>query len=104
MKFLAAALIATICPTIVQATPSVDSAYKVCAVFDRTGLTSEPCSVSGWNNSVRVTIDMSAGEARKLCTEIGNFARKEGWKFESGWKLEFYSPYSNGKTIAYCSL
>lgn len=82
---------------------SVTSAYKVCSTFDGTGITSEPCNVSGWDASVKVRINMIPSEARTLCGQVVRKARNMGWGFNSGWKLKIYSPYSGDNTIAYCN-
>ena len=82
---------------------SVDSAYKVCYLFDGTDLMSEPCDVSGWGSSVNVRMDISAPEARKLCRQVVGLTREQGWKFDPGWTLKIYSPYSGDRTIAYCN-
>jgi hypothetical protein len=83
---------------------SVTSAYKVCSTFDGTGITSETCKVSGWDQSVNVRINMVPSEARSLCGQVARKARDLGWDFQSGWKLKIYSPYSGDNTIAFCNL
>lgn len=83
---------------------SVNSAYRICALMDASGLGSQPCDVSGWGSSVDLYLDMDAGEARKLCPQIAGLARDKGWRFQDGWTLKIYSPYSGDNTIAYCRL
>ena len=82
---------------------TVDNAYKFCSALDATGLLSKPCNVSGRNQSIDVTMDASSSEARKMCSGIVAQASQVGARFDRGWKVRIYSPYSNGNTIAQCS-
>ena len=82
---------------------TVDNAFKFCSALDATGLLSKPCDVSGWNQSIDVTMDTSSTEARKMCAGIVAQASQVGARFDRGWKVRIYSPYSNGNTIAQCS-
>ena len=100
----AVAMLVLFCATTARADDSVENAFRLCAIADQTGLTSEPCAVDGWNSSVEITLDMSAGEARKTCSALSDYIRDQGITFRKGWMLKLYSPYSNGKTIAYCEL
>ncbi len=102
--FLAAALVLCGSSAMAESGTSVESAFRLCALFDSTGLASAPCEVTGWGSTVDVKIDMSAAEARKLCVQIADLARSEGWTFDPGWTLQIFSPYSGENTIAYCSL
>jgi len=89
----------------VFAEDTIDKAMKLCAVFDGTGLLSEKCKVSGFNQSVDVSIDTSAKEAMKICNEIVSMLTKDKVYFDDGdWTIRFFSPFSNGKTIANCKL
>ncbi|MCK5284954.1 MAG: hypothetical protein KAJ86_05145 [Alphaproteobacteria bacterium] len=83
---------------------TVDNAYKFCYALDSTGLLSEPCKVSGWGRSIDVSIDTSSSEARKICSGIVAQASQLNIRFDDGWKIKIYSPYSNGNTIAQCNL
>lgn len=84
---------------------AVDNAFVLCRVIDGTGLSSSPCEVSGWSGTVTATIDMSSGEARKLCPQIANTMREKGLRFTGRqWTLQIKSPYSGGNTIAFCNL
>lgn len=83
---------------------SVENAYGLCQVFDKTGLVSEPCSVSGWNSSVDVRMDTNGGEARKVCSAVVQMVRKQGLRFDNRWKIRIYSPYSGDRPIAQCRL
>lgn len=103
-KSLTIALCFLSAPALADAKGSVESAYRVCALFDSTGLASAPCEVTGWGSSVEVKIDMTAAEARKLCPQVAGMARDKGWSFGKGWTLKIYSPFSGGDTIAYCDL
>ena len=49
---------------------TIDNAFKFCSVLDGTGLLSKPCKVSGWSQSIDVSIDTSSSEARRICTGI----------------------------------
>lgn len=83
---------------------SVDYAYALCRVIDGTGLTAAPCDVSGWNQSITTVIDMTSGEARKLCAQMSAYIKKEGIQFREGWTLQIKSPYSGDNSIAYCNV
>lgn len=52
------------------AADSVENAFRLCAVFDATGLPSEPCGVSGWHSAVDVRLDTNSAEARKICAGV----------------------------------
>lgn len=83
---------------------SVNHAYKLCEVFDNTGMLSEPCSVSGWNSSVDVKMDTSGSEARKICNGVAKVMRTQGVRFDKRWKIRIYSPFSGDSTLAQCNL
>ncbi|MQB20546.1 hypothetical protein DXT90_07855 [Agrobacterium tumefaciens] len=83
---------------------SVQNAYALCSVMDGTGLASSPCEVSGWGQSVTTTIDMTSGEARKLCAQIASEMKQRGVGFRQGWTLQIKSPYSGTNSIAFCNL
>lgn len=83
---------------------TVDNAYRLCSVFDGTGLLSKPCDVSGWNQAVDVSMDTSSSEARKICSSVADMMAQKNIRFDRGWKIRIYSPFSNGNTIATCSL
>lgn len=86
------------------ASQSVDNAYRLCAVLDKTRLLSEPCSVSGWKSSVDIKIDTTGVEALKICDGMVNMIRQQGIIFDSGWRIRIYSPYTGENTLAQCSL
>jgi YbbR domain-containing protein len=83
---------------------SVDSAYKLCFAFEKTGLASDKCTVSGWGQTVNVTLDMPASEARKFCQELEGIKQGLDLSFRQGWTLKIYSPFSGERSIAYCEL
>lgn len=83
---------------------TVDNAYHLCSVFDATGLLSQPCEVSGWNQAVDVSMDTNSTEARKICSGVSAMMAKEDILFGPDWKIRIYSPYSNENTIATCNL
>ena len=83
---------------------TVNNAFTLCKMLDSTNLLAEPCSVSGWGSSVDISVDMSGGEARKLCPQIKGMLNKNNIIFSPGWTLKISSPYSGDKTIATCSL
>ncbi|MCG8613583.1 MAG: hypothetical protein MI864_23980 [Pseudomonadales bacterium] len=83
---------------------TVDNAHRLCSVFDGTGLLSKPCDVSGWNQAVDVSMDTSSSEARKICSGVADMMAQKNIRFDRGWKIRIYSPFSNGNTIATCSL
>lgn len=99
------ALITTFaCNAALAKVDSVDSAFRLCAFFDNSGLTSEKCKVSGWDESVNVTMDMTSETARTSCKMLAASAKKNKILFTKGWTLKIYSPYSGEKTIAFCPL
>jgi hypothetical protein len=82
---------------------SVASAYKLCAMFDATGLGSRPCQVDGFD--VNVTVDMVSNQARIFCAQIDKVEDKANLVFNSPrWRMNIYSPYSGDSTIAFCPL
>jgi hypothetical protein len=83
---------------------TINNAYTLCQVFDDTGLLSDECSVSGWNQAVEVSIDTSSSEARKICQGVVSQLADQGVHFDPGWTVRIYSPFSNGNTIATCAL
>ncbi|UGX87125.1 hypothetical protein [Phyllobacterium meliloti] len=83
---------------------AVSDAYKVCESIDATGMSSQKCEVSGWNSSITAVIDMSSGEARKLCVQMAEMIKAKGAIFEGKWTLNIKSPYSGDNTIAFCKL
>lgn len=83
---------------------TVENAYALCRVIDGTGLSSSPCAVSGGQQAVTATADMTSGEARKLCAQVAGLIRDKKLRFDTGWKLQIKSPYSGSNTIAFCSL
>lgn len=83
---------------------AVDNAYRLCAMFDATGLTSEKCSVSGWHSTIDVSIDMRSAEARILCAKVADHASQSGMKFDGKWKIQIKSPFSGGRPVAFCLL
>lgn len=87
-----------------QTNTSVDNAFRLCGAFDQMGLLSDKCSVSGWSSAVDISVDTTAIEAHKICAISVNFAREHGINFDAGWQLRIYSPFSNGNTLAVCSL
>lgn len=91
-----------ISPAWADSESSVDSAYKVCAIFDGTGMLTEPCSVSGWHSSVDVKIDTNGSEARQICAGVVEVVRDQEIRFDTGWRLRIYSPFSGDSTIAQC--
>ncbi|MGP4921530.1 hypothetical protein [Pseudomonas lundensis] len=83
---------------------SVSYAFALCKMLDGTNMLSEPCSVSGWNSSVDISLDMNASEARTLCPQIAGMLKSNNIIFRDGWTLKISSPYSGDKAIATCVL
>jgi hypothetical protein len=83
---------------------SVANAQRLCMVLDGMGDLSEKCKVTGWGSSVEISLDTSSREARKICDGIVATMRKTGTKFDPGWKLKIFSPFSGTRTIAVCDL
>ena len=71
---------------------------------DATGLLSAPCSVSGWNSAVDMSMDTTGPEAMKICRGMADFVAQQGVFFGPPWKIRIYSPFSGDKTIAVCQL
>ena len=82
----------------------IDEAYRLCTAADATGLLSAPCSVSGSNSAVDLSIDTSGPEAAKICRGMANLVAQQGVRFGAGWKIRIYSPFSSSNTIAVCKL
>jgi len=78
-------------------------ARLMCRALDQTGLASAPCSYSGWNSTITMTIDMTASEARNLCQMMVKYSRDNKMGL-NGWRLEIRSPYSGNNSIAFCML
>ena len=98
--FLSGALVF---PAYADSTSSVDSAFKMCEMFDSTGALTQKCSVSGSDSSVSIWVDMTSDAAHQLCDLT--ISKVSGTlQFDSGWQLKIYSPYSGGNTIAFCDL
>lgn len=92
-------------PALAAETDAVDSAYRLCAVLDNTGLLSAPCDVSGWHSSVTAVMDTSSGEARKICAQIVQMMSQQNVLFPGGrWTMQIKSPYSGDNSIAFCKL
>jgi hypothetical protein len=48
---------------------AVDNAFRLCAAFEKTGLSTE-CDVRGWGSTVDVRLDTTSAEARKMCAAM----------------------------------
>jgi len=81
---------------------STAKALHLCAVFDNTGDLSEKCEISG--TSVKISLDTSTREARKICAGVANTISLSGGTFDRGWRLTIYSPTSGRRAIASCDL
>lgn len=81
--------------------PRVSASEALCAQFDLTGLVSSPCRISGIHKTVDVRLDMSSSDARKFCPTVRGLTSV---KFDSGWSLRIFSPYSGDNPIATCLL
>lgn len=91
----------TACPALAEDTTN---ARYLCALLDKTGLTSAKCEMSVWNAAVITTIDMNSGEARDLCQQVAQHLAKAGRRFDREWTLQIRSPYSGENSIAFCDL
>ncbi|WP_159717764.1 hypothetical protein [Geminicoccus flavidas] len=79
----------------------VQMAYRLCEMFDNTGLSSE-CEVGGL--SIDVTLDMNSGEARGLCPTLVKMLNERNDAFKgSDWKIRIFSPYGE-RPIASCRI
>lgn len=98
-------------PKIVAAEPQqpkhellpTQEARLICQALDQIGLASAPCTYSGWDSTITMTINMSVREARKLCRTMVKYSRDHKMGL-SGWRLEIKSPYSGNSSIAFCPL
>jgi len=86
------------------ATLSINSAHAFCAGMKTTGLLTDECKVSVWNRSVDVTLDLTSTMASIFCTKCVEQLRGTRLKFEPGWTLRIYSPYSGDRTVAFCDI
>lgn len=104
-SFVIAGAMATLMSTAVDAKDLLPTqeARLICRALDRTGLTSAPCTYSGWNSTITMTIDMAASEARNLCQQLVAYSRQQRLNLP-GWRLEIRSPYSANSSIAFCML
>lgn len=87
-----------------DANTTINSAQRLCAAIDGTGLASEKCSISAWHSSVDMRIDTNTTEARKMCQQMVELMREKGFKFDAGWQIRIYSPYSGDHTLTTCPL
>ncbi len=87
-----------------SADDTINSAYKVCEILDKSMPLSKPCKVSTWSSAVDISVDTNSSEARSMCVGIAGLAKQHGMYFSKGWKMRIYSPFSDGNTIAVCSL
>lgn len=81
-----------------------DSPYRVCEAIDISGVASQPCEFSAFNKAIKIWLDLPQGQAKLMCEVIADQIKQKKIPFKQGWKLEVYSPYSGGNTIAYCAL
>jgi hypothetical protein len=91
-------------PSIPYKGNTIENAHTLCGVFNQGGLLSEPCSVHGWGQYVKLSIDTSAYEAKALCDTVVEQLRNYNTHFNNGWSIKIFSPFSNGQTIATCNL
>ena len=83
---------------------SARNARHLCEAWDATRGLSQPCEVSGWESSVKVSIDTNGPEARKMCDGVVKTLNAIHATFVPGWKLKIYSPLTGDKTLAVCDL
>jgi len=87
---------------------TVDSAFKLCFVFDRSRVGSKPCEVSGWHQTVTVWMDMTPIQARLFCAQLpsemvpGGQLGAANLAFDPGWRLQING--TNGGPLASCDL
>jgi hypothetical protein len=79
----------------------VDAAFRLCAVFESTGLITK-CEVDGWGSTVDVVMDRSSAEANKICSGAANMMAQPS-SFGGRWTLRIFSPYGD-QPIATCTL
>jgi len=80
------------------------SAHAFCAGLKATGLLTDECKVSAWNQTVEATVDVTSTLASVFCTKSVEQLGGTKLKFEPGWHLKVYSPYSGQRTSANCDL
>jgi hypothetical protein len=83
---------------------SHENGVVLCEAVDGTGLTSKPCSVSSWHSAIDVTIDTTSREAKKVCLGLAMQMTAAGLKWDRGWRIRIYSPFSGESSIAFCDL
>jgi hypothetical protein len=81
---------------------SVNNAYRLCAAFDQMGILSKKCDVSGWHESVDISVATTAADALSFCRQLSKAVHLG--EFEQGWTLRIFSPYSGDNTIGICDL
>lgn len=85
-----------------SAPDTLGTALHICAIVDASGISASPCDLSAWSRTVTITADVSGRQARAICKDIQVTAKKLG--MPAGWKAEIVSPFSNGKSLAFCDL
>jgi exopolysaccharide production protein ExoZ len=80
------------------------SAHAFCAGLKATGLLTDECKVSTWNQTVEATVDVTSTLASVFCTKSIEQLRGTKLKFEPGWHLKVFSPYSGHRATANCDL
>lgn len=91
-------------PAVADTQSSYDHGLALCRGLDATGMTSKPCEVSSLRSSVNVSIDTTSTEAKKICDTIAAAQVNYGRKWDRGWTLRVYSPFSGDNSIAFCGL
>ena len=76
----------------------------MCKWLDSLEFTSGQCGVSAQATAVEVKIAASPSEAGQICETIAGTMRKDGVKFDRGWKLRVIDPKNSGKKLAECGL
>ncbi len=88
--------------SVAHAMDDVEAAYYICAVMDGSGVLSDECEVSGWDQSVTVSIDTTGSEARKMCAAVVEMMASKHDFTQTGWNLRIKSPYTGDNTLANC--
>lgn len=62
------------------------------------------CDVSGWQQSINMTIDTTSSEAGIFCNDGAKMIAARSSGEIAGWKVQIYSPYSGEHPIAACEI
>lgn len=89
---------------VVAEKPSLNKAYRLCAMLNISNQLTSGCDISVWSQFVDIHIDMTSSQAQSLCNGMVIKLADEGVRFGEGWEMRIYSPYRGRDSIATCRL